>query len=419
MRILFIALFSFVFIHSAYAQTPLDKKTSVTISNQPLSVLLSTLERQADIRFMYESSLIDVSKKISIKAQNKTIYYILRKAIPNEGVGFTCKGKHIIIHKKKTTSPPKKANPKNTKTMHIFKKIYDTVSVVYFDTVVTKVVDTSVILIYDTIVEKITPPQIEKKSFTSNLYYYFSLKSDFHKRSFTKTDSISLMIKNSEKLSNGFSFSFQAYKPIKLFDIGIGVEYAQLYSKLDYDNSTTATTKAIDTIYYLNSYYDYYLRKKEYKTLFGDIVEQRYLDSILVTDTVPQAITKEETQTYNYTEEYTAKYSYIGIPLSIKRPFTINPKSSVHLEIATQFDFLLLYNGPNFFEEQENKAKPLYELKKTAIHVGIGTGYEYVINPDISIILSFDCKFGKGDIYKELTSSSWQRAYSAGVGFVF
>jgi len=96
----FIALFIFV-ANFAFAQTdPLTKKvTSVIAYKEPIENVLSSITKQTNVRFSYNSQLIDPKTKVSVSAQNKTVKEILTIILPPY-ISYKKVGEHIVFFQK-------------------------------------------------------------------------------------------------------------------------------------------------------------------------------------------------------------------------------------------------------------------------------------------------------------------------------
>jgi len=96
-RISFILVF-YLIANFAFAQTdPLTKKvTSVIAHKEPIESVLSSITKQTNVRFSYNSQLIDPKTKVSVNAQNKTVKEILTIILPPY-ISYKKVGEHIVF----------------------------------------------------------------------------------------------------------------------------------------------------------------------------------------------------------------------------------------------------------------------------------------------------------------------------------
>ncbi|MCF2442700.1 TonB-dependent receptor [Dyadobacter sp. CY345] len=118
-------LFALIFIGSGYAyessgQSLLSQKISINASGSEVKKVLNQLEKQADVRFVFSSKLIQSGRKVSVNAQNKPLYEVLDDILTPLGLQYEISGKIIILKRNESmpeTAPPVKNNaPKKNVT---------------------------------------------------------------------------------------------------------------------------------------------------------------------------------------------------------------------------------------------------------------------------------------------------------------
>lgn len=86
----------------AQAETVLDKDVSVAFNKTKLSSVLSQIENQAGVRFIYSSDIINIEKRVSINLANEKLGLVLEKILAPEGVSFRTHGNKILLSEKQS-----------------------------------------------------------------------------------------------------------------------------------------------------------------------------------------------------------------------------------------------------------------------------------------------------------------------------
>ena len=108
-----------------FSQTlDLTKKITIKAKNKSIEYVLKEIEKNTDIIFSYSSQQIDVSKKITLKAKNKSIVEVLKTLNQTADIEFNIIEKQVIIKPiNKTKSLNKNSNLKNyTLSGHLYDK---------------------------------------------------------------------------------------------------------------------------------------------------------------------------------------------------------------------------------------------------------------------------------------------------------
>lgn len=106
----------------AYAQGPLEKKTSISLKGEPLKTALDKISHASGVKFTYNEQVANSKVRINIQAQNKSLNEILTIAFANQPFKFSELEKEIYIRydaekAKKSTAGPA-ANPAVSQQTH-------------------------------------------------------------------------------------------------------------------------------------------------------------------------------------------------------------------------------------------------------------------------------------------------------------
>lgn len=81
------------------AQSLLSQKISISANGSEVKKVLSQVEKQLDVRFVFSSKLIKSTRKVTITAQNKPLYEILDNILTPLGLQYEVSGKIIILRR--------------------------------------------------------------------------------------------------------------------------------------------------------------------------------------------------------------------------------------------------------------------------------------------------------------------------------
>lgn len=79
------------------AQEILKRRLTLSVEEQTVKSVLSQIEKAAEVRFLYSSSLINTGNKVSIQMNNKALGDVLVSLLSPFNVGFKTEGKQIIL----------------------------------------------------------------------------------------------------------------------------------------------------------------------------------------------------------------------------------------------------------------------------------------------------------------------------------
>lgn len=122
-----IALLLLLFVtirEEAYAQSPLDKKISISLKNEQLKMALDKISQAGDIKFTYNEQVANSKIRVTVLANDKTLSEILNTAFAVHPFTFTALGKEIYIKydpsKEKKSMADPAANPEDAQAKYTF-----------------------------------------------------------------------------------------------------------------------------------------------------------------------------------------------------------------------------------------------------------------------------------------------------------
>ncbi len=91
--LLFVSVFQ-VFATGSYSQTT---QLSLKMKDATVKEVLSEIEKQSEFYFLYNSELIDVTRKVDISAKNEKVDDILTRLFSNHDVNVVVKDRYIVL----------------------------------------------------------------------------------------------------------------------------------------------------------------------------------------------------------------------------------------------------------------------------------------------------------------------------------
>jgi len=114
-KILLIIILIFSLSSFAYSQTiNLNKKITIVAKNKSLKSVLTEIQKKADIKFSYNTQSINSDKKVTLIARKKTVKSILKNLFSGLNIEYIPVEKQIVL-KKKFNIPKKKVLVKKEK----------------------------------------------------------------------------------------------------------------------------------------------------------------------------------------------------------------------------------------------------------------------------------------------------------------
>jgi TonB-dependent starch-binding outer membrane protein SusC len=109
-----VAFISTAFAHDGNAQEVLDRRISVQHTEQPVRVVLRDIERKANTRFAFSSSLISAERRITVKADNQPLSQVLTQLLQPLRLSYEITGKVIVLNRlpaESSTNVPRQDSP--------------------------------------------------------------------------------------------------------------------------------------------------------------------------------------------------------------------------------------------------------------------------------------------------------------------
>lgn len=82
---------------SLSGQNILEKQISLTVENKPLKTVLTQIEKEANVRFMYSSKVVGAERKVDLTVSRHPLGAVLHTLFEPLGVGYRISGQHIIL----------------------------------------------------------------------------------------------------------------------------------------------------------------------------------------------------------------------------------------------------------------------------------------------------------------------------------
>ena len=101
------------FALDATAQELLERRISIQATNQHINLVLSEIEKTAEVKFSYSPNLIRASRKITVTVSNEKLSAVLDKLLTPQNLTYEIVGRQIILKRetteKQTTGQPESA----------------------------------------------------------------------------------------------------------------------------------------------------------------------------------------------------------------------------------------------------------------------------------------------------------------------
>ncbi|MDR1454508.1 MAG: carboxypeptidase-like regulatory domain-containing protein [Tannerella sp.] len=114
MRITLLLLFCAVFQAGAdvgYSQT---QRLTLNLRDVTVKEALNSIEEQSEFYFLYNSKLVDVDRKVNVKARNQLISAVLDGMFASTDVTYKVEEKQIVLSRKNGDAPVATAAQQNT-----------------------------------------------------------------------------------------------------------------------------------------------------------------------------------------------------------------------------------------------------------------------------------------------------------------
>jgi len=361
-RIILLFIFSFIsFV--AFSQTSvLDKKISIQFSHKPLGFVLKSIEKQADVNFVYVSGLFNTNRLVSISIKNTTLKVITRKLIQDKTIEFQARGKNIVLAKKekifvdKDIPVDKIVQPKRLQGIDELKLAEEVrVPAAPLLPPPTPVLnkDTPAVTKPDTVAKQMLKQESDdakaksiknttKTSFNKKWYVGVYGGYDFLSEELSQNKSLYILfkeVKEAEKIKSVFCGGISLeYKSSEWgFQTGLGITSKKWSVKYNYRAIITDFSKIVG--------YD------ESTSFEGDGTANsgdNFFDNTMVTSRTP--IYKRDTINVNYSNINTA--SYLVVPLQLNHYYPFSKYFAMQLGFGTEL--MLLYSSQGMIKVSKN-----------------------------------------------------------------
>ncbi len=85
-------------ILTIYAADVLSRKVSLDVKSQTVGEVLKKIESQADVKFIYLSSVVNPNQKVSVSVNQVPLDKVLKQLLPNKSVQMKLSGNHIVFY---------------------------------------------------------------------------------------------------------------------------------------------------------------------------------------------------------------------------------------------------------------------------------------------------------------------------------
>jgi TonB-dependent starch-binding outer membrane protein SusC len=103
-----IMIMGIAYAHNSKGQDYMQRRLSVKVENKNLKEVLSTIEKETDVRFVYSSQVISSNQKITLTQEDKELAVILEKIFVPLHIKYELAGRKIILSNQKVEQSPSK-----------------------------------------------------------------------------------------------------------------------------------------------------------------------------------------------------------------------------------------------------------------------------------------------------------------------
>lgn len=373
-----------IFQASLFASGIFNQKISLSVTNKPLPEVLKIIEQKAEIRFMYNTSLLNGKLPITVTLTNVTIKQVLQTIINDKQLVFYELQKYVVIARK--VDVPQHVHfvsavpvQEISDNIPLHKIIIDTLHVIdttfYVDTNRVTIVDT--LIIRDTLRETAAPiiphPQPALKTQLS-----YSLVADVQ-------PSFQTMLHNPKdegQPSFASNLLLQVTRKTISIGMGLGIAVQQGTASSVVENSTVDSTLNHGSKTEVHRYQtgDYYYMKD------GKTIHEILYDSVSIT--VPYSW-----YSYNKTTTRTESksiYSITWISIPVRIHYDVPTKSKLHCGLALTIhpSVAIKTSGQLYFASQGVTKTLLKEdIQSLALFASLAPTVSYWITPTASFFV--------------------------------
>lgn len=104
-----------------YAQELLERRVTLKLESKPVRTILTAIEQQTSVRFMYNANRIHAGRRISLMAANETLGGVLNRLFTNLQISYEVAGQQIILTPSGPVSPAPETNMNRSAALRLIK----------------------------------------------------------------------------------------------------------------------------------------------------------------------------------------------------------------------------------------------------------------------------------------------------------
>lgn len=364
----------------SFSQTGLNARISIVVKDEPLFVLLSTIEEKCKFTFIFNSSILDQGRLVSIEATDVAVKDILSSVLGSQ-YEFAEYGNQVAIRKKALTTkeePP--ISPSKIKRRVEDEDIVNTSRtsvVLVYDTLFKTITDTTFLRVTDT-VKVLDTVMVKLKKTVSTTKSKFNISLAISPLMLSKTTHLGNneemygdMVSNSESQYKGISYGVLVDYPIGMLSVKSGLVGVNLSKDIDYCFEYT----------YIDSN-DVYTDSSE-AWVFGTVLKyHKFLNgdtvSVTVFDSSRQQLSFShfKTKTTKRVFSFTNQMRYLQVPISVGIPLQLGRRHWLTPVLACRLYFLYSASGYLFNTAKRDVQKIGNEMM-TRVMASVGASLHY------------------------------------------
>jgi TonB-linked SusC/RagA family outer membrane protein len=107
-QIVLAAIFSCsLFANSTAAQALLDKQVTIIAENMEIGKVISRIQKQTGVQFLYSSNTLETQRKISCAVKHEKLGQFIEKTLKPLGIGYRVVGEQILLYSETSGDTPK------------------------------------------------------------------------------------------------------------------------------------------------------------------------------------------------------------------------------------------------------------------------------------------------------------------------
>ena len=327
----------FIACYSANAQSIIEKKISISVTEQAFSQILRSIENEADVRFFYASHVIPQGS-FSLHVQNKSANKVLQEFLSVHNITYRVMDDRIILSKDTSNNITNDATlPKKTLLEPPPNYTVKEETEILKDT--SFLVNDSIIQVKDTSLKSIKTIQIPEQITTKE------------NKGIIPFIQLGYGVFRNNPQSNTYKSIIQESAELKAISMSFGIEYFTEYKNIILHAGVFAHSHRWNM--FINkieqSYIVDFIEEEEKQVIEIKRPNHPEQSQAPTTDTI---ITTIYTPIYEtgIVDNYTyynkeSKAHYISIPIGISYPFSITKHVSIYASLYTQLHLLYAQSG--------------------------------------------------------------------------